>query len=90
MEAIAVHTCEPTVNWKDITCCISVVESKRVTPIVKQIYIPVYFDNSIFFPKNEKSSVVPVDMCIKPCSGPIISQRNTWTTGFMFYPNSDI
>ena len=29
------------------------------------------------------------DMCIKPCSGPIISQGNKWTTGFIFYPTSD-
>ena len=79
MEALALHTGAPTVNWEDNTSFISVVEAKRVTPIVKNIYIKVCFlqekfANGIFLPKYENSSVMPVDMCTKPCSGPIISR----------------
>ena len=29
------------------------------------------------------------DMCIKPCSGPIISQGNKWMTGFRSYTTSE-
>ena len=43
MEALALHTGEPTVHQEDITSYISVIESKIVTPRVKHIYIPVYF-----------------------------------------------
>ena len=72
MEALALHTGEPTVNWEDNTSCISAVEAKIVTPRVKHIGIPVYFlqekfDNVLFLPKYEKSSVMPADMCTKPC-----------------------
>ena len=31
-----------------------------------------------------------VDICTKPCSGPIISSINTWINGLIFYPTSDI
>ena len=78
MEALALYTGAPTVHWEDNTSFISVVESKRVTPRVKHIDIPVCFlqekfDNGLFLPKYENSSVMPADMCIKPCSVPIIS-----------------
>ena len=64
-----------------VTSCISVVEAKRVTPRVKHMDIPVYFlleqfDNGLFIPKYDKSSVMPADMCTKPCSGTIISPIN--------------
>ena len=94
MEALALHNVAPTVHWEDRTSCISVVEAKIVTPIVKHIDIPVYFlrekfDNGLFIPKYEKSSVMPEDMCTKPCSGPIISWSTKWMTGFRFYPTSE-
>ena len=71
----------------------SIVEYKRVTTRVKHIGIPVWFlqeqfDNGIFITKYDKSSVVPADMCTKPCSVPIISQSNKWTTGFVIYPTT--
>ena len=43
MEALALYTDAPTLNWEDNTSCISVVEAKRVTPRVKHIDIPVCF-----------------------------------------------
>ena len=94
MEALALHTGAPTVHWEDNISFISVVESKRVTPIFKHIYITVcilqeQFGNGIFLPKYEKSSVMPADMCTKPCSGPIISRSTEWMTGLIFYPTSE-
>ena len=85
MEALALHTGAPTVHWEDNTSCISVVEAKRVTPRVKHIDIHVYFlqeqfDNGLFLPKYEKSSVMPADMRTKPCSGSIIIRSNKWMT----------
>ena len=70
MEALALHTGAPSVNWEDKTIFIYVVETKRVTPIVKQIDIPVcflqiFFDDSIFVPKYEKSSVILADIFTK-------------------------
>ena len=81
METLALHTGETIVYWEDNTSCISIVEAKIVTPIVKHIDIPVYFlqdqfYNGIFVPKYEKSCVIPEDTCTKPCSGPIISWGN--------------
>ena len=75
-------------------CCIYVVEAKRVTPKVKHIDIPVcflqqQFYKGFFIPKYEKSSVMLEDMCIKPCSGPIISRINKLMTGFRFYPTGE-
>ena len=89
MEALALNKGAPTVYWGDNTSCISDVEYKRVTPRVKHIDIPVYFlqekfDNGLFLPKYEKASVMPEDMCTKPCSGPIISRITKWMTGFRF------
>ena len=68
MKALALHTGAPTVHWEDNTSFISVLEAKIVTPRVKHIDIPVCFlqekfDNSLFLPKYEKSSVMPADMC---------------------------
>ena len=65
-----------------------------VTPMVKHIDIPVYFlpeqfNNGPFITKYEKYSVVPEDMCTKPCSYTIISQINKWINGFRLYPTSD-
>ena len=58
MEFLALHTGAPTLKWKDNKSFIYVVEAKRVTPIVKQIDIPVFstrtFDNDALFP-NMKS-----------------------------------
>ena len=94
MEVLALHTGTTTVNWEYNTSCIYVVESKRVTPLVKHIDIPVcflpeHFDNGLFLPKYENSSVMPADMCTKPCSGPIISRITKWMTGLRFYPTSE-
>ena len=94
MEDLAIYTGVPTVHWEDNTSCISVVEAKRVTPRAKQIDIPVcflqeQFDNGLFLPKYENSSVLPADMCTKPCSGPIISRSTKWMTGFRLYPTSE-
>ena len=47
------------------------------------------FDNGLFVPIYDKSSVVPEDMCTKPCLGSIISWINKWMTGFRLYPSSD-
>ena len=81
METLELHTGAPTVNWEDKTICISVVEAEIVTPIIKHIDITVcclldQFYNVLFVTKYEKSSVIPADMCTKPCSGSIIS----WST----------
>ena len=86
MEAISLHTGAPTVNWEDNTSCIYVVETKRVTPRIKHIDIPVFFlqeqfDNGLFLPKYEKSSFMLSDMCTKPRSGLIISWSNKRMTG---------
>ena len=94
MEYLALQTGAPRVNWEDNTSCISVVEAKIVTPRVKHIDIPVcflqqQFDNGLFLPKYEKSSVMPADMYTKPCSGPIISWGTKFITGFRFYPTSE-
>ena len=56
MEALALHNGSPIVHCEDNTSCISVVESKKVTPRVKHIEIPVYFlqekiDNGLLIPK---------------------------------------
>ena len=92
MEALALHTGEPTAHCEDNTSCIYVVEDKRVTPRVKHIDIPVcflheQFDNGLFIKKIWNSSVIPADMFTKQCSGPIISQITQWMTGLRFYPN---
>ena len=94
MEALALHTGVPAVNWEDKKSCIYVVEAKIVTPRVKHIDIPVcflqdQFGNGLFLPKYQKSSFIPEDMCTKPCAGPIISQSTKWMTGFRFYPTSE-
>ena len=94
MEALALHTGAPTVNWEYNTSCISVVKDKRVNPRVKHIDIPVFFlqeqfENGLFIPKYKKSSVMLADMCTKPCSGPIIGRSKKWMTGLRFYPTSD-
>ena len=93
MEALALYTVSTTVHWEYNTSCISVVEAKRVTPRVKHVDITVcflqeQFDNGLFLPKYENSSVMPADMCTKPCSGPIIIRITKWITGFRFYPTS--
>ena len=63
MEAYSLHTGAITLHWEDITSFISIVEAKRVTTRAKNIEINVYFlqeqfDNSIFVPKYQKSSVM--------------------------------
>ena len=94
MEALALHIGAPKLNWEDNTIFISVVEAKLVTPRVKHIDITVFllqkqFVNCIFVPKYEKSIVIPAYMCTNTCRGTIISRSTKWTTGFIFYPNSD-
>ena len=94
MEALAICTGAPTVHFEYNTICISVVGYNTVNPIVKHIDIPVYFlqeqfDNGIFLPKYENSSVMLADMCTKPCSVPIISRSTKWITVFRFYPTSE-
>ena len=64
LEVLALHTGAPTVHWEYNIIFISVVGFKRVTPIFKQIDIPVCFlqdkfDSGLFIPKYEKSSVMP-------------------------------
>ena len=65
-----------------------------VTPRVKHIDIPVCFrqycyDNGLFIPKYEMSSIMTADMGTKPCSGPIISRSNKWMTRLGLYPTSN-
>ena len=45
--------------------------------------------NGIFDPKYEKSSVIKVDMCTKPCLYTTTTQINNWTIGFRLYSSSD-
>ena len=64
MEALAIHTGYPTFHWDYNTSFICVVESKIVTPRVKQIdiilcFLLEKFDNCIFIPKYEKYSIIP-------------------------------
>ena len=94
MEALSLHTGTTSVHWEDNTIYFSVVEAKIVTPRVKHNDITVYFlqdrfDNGLFLPKYENSSVVPADVYTKPYSGPIIGRGTKWMTGFRFYPNSE-
>ena len=94
MEALALHTVVPTVHWEDNTSCISIVEVKIFTPIIKHIdftvcFLQEQFYNVIFITKYDNSSVMQSDMCTKSCSGPIISRNTKWVTGFIFYPTSD-
>ena len=72
MEALALHTGVHIVNWEDNPIFISVVEDKIVNSGFKHIDIPVcflqdQFDNGLFIPKYEYSSVIPADICTKPC-----------------------
>ena len=94
IEALALHTGARTVHWEDNTSRTSVVEAKMVTPRVKHTNIPVcvlqeQFDNCLFVPKYEKSSVMPADMCTKTCPVPIISQSTNCMTGLRLYTTSD-
>ena len=43
MEALALHTGEPTLHWEDKISCIYVVESKRLPPRFKHIDITICF-----------------------------------------------
>ena len=95
MEKLVLHTNAPVVHWKDNKIWVSIVEPKRVTHRVNYIYFPVFFlqenvDYGIFVPKYEMSSVIPEDMCTKPCLYPIISRSTQFITGFRLYPTSDI
>ena len=95
MKVLALHTGSPTVQWEENTSFISVVEAKIVTLRVKNIDIPVcflqeQFDYGLFITQYEKSSVMPVDMCTKLCSGTIIRRSTKWINGFRFYPTSEI
>ena len=94
MGALSQNTGAPALNWEENTSCIYVFGYKMVTTRVKHIDITVYFlqeqfDNDLFIPKDEKSSIMPSDMCTKPCSGSIISQSTKWMIGFRLYPTSD-
>ena len=68
MEALALHTGASTEHREDNTSCIYVVGAKIVTPRVKHIdsslcFLQEQFDNGLFLPKYETSSVMPSDMC---------------------------
>ena len=68
MEALVLHTGEPTIHLEDNTSCIYAVGAKIVTPSVKHIYITVYFlleqfYNGLFSP-NANSLV----SCRKICA----------------------
>ena len=94
MEDLAIHTGTSTEHWEDNTSFISIVEATIVTPGVKHIDIPIYFlqekfDNGLFLPKYDNSSVILEDMCTKSCSGPMISRSTKCMTGFGFYPTSE-
>ena len=94
MESLALHTGAPIVYLEYNTSFVYVVKDKRVSPRVKHIYIPVYFlqkqfNKGLFVPKYDNSSVILVDMCTKPCSGPIIRRSTKWMIGFKFYPTID-
>ena len=94
MEALGIKTGTTAAHWEDNTSCIYFVEYKIVTTKLKHIDIPVcflqyFFYNGLFIPRYEKSSVMPIDMCNKACSGSIISHSTKCMTGFRFYPTSD-
>ena len=94
MKALALHTGAPIVHWEDNTIFISSVVDKIVTPRVKHIDILVcflqeQFDNALFLTKYEKSSVIQVDICTKPCSGQIISRGTKWMAVLILYPTSE-
>ena len=93
MESLALNTRAPKAHWEDNTRCIYVVESKKVTPRVKQTditfcFIQEKFDNGLFIPRYENSSVTPVDMFTKPCTGPIISRSTKYMNGCILYLTS--
>ena len=94
MESLEPHTGASTFHWEDRTSCIYIVEIKIVTPRVKHTDILVcciqeQFDNGLFIPKYEESSVMTAYMRTKICSGPIISRSTKWMTGFRLYPTSE-
>ena len=94
MEALALHSVSPTEHWEGNISCIYLVEAKIVTPSVKHVDVPVLFlqeqfDNGIFLPKYEKSSIMPAYMCTKTCAGLIISRSTKWMNGFRLYPTRD-
>ena len=94
LEALSLQPGAQTVHLEYKLSFFSVVGAKIVNPRVKHIGIAVLFlqeqfDNGLFIPKYEKSSVMPADMCTKLCSGPIIRWVTKWMTGFVFYPTSD-
>ena len=94
MDALSLHSASPTVHWEGNTIWISFVEAKIVTPRVKHVDVPVWFlqeqfDNGIFIPNYEKSSIMPAYMCTKTCSVTIISRSTKLMNGFRFYPTSD-
>ena len=94
VEAVSLHTGARALYWEENKSCMSIFVAKIVTPRVKHIEIHVcliqeQFDNDIFVLKYENSSVMPEDMCTKPCSGPIISWSIKWMTGFRLYPPID-
>ena len=70
------------------------VEAKIFTPRDEYIEMPVnflleQFENGLFVPEYEKSSVIPAGICNKPCSVTIISRSTKWMTVFRSYPASD-
>ena len=94
MESLALHTGASIVNLEDNTSFISIFEAKIVTPRVKHIdnyicFLQEQFDNGLFIQKCDNYSVMPSDVCTKPCSGPIISWSTKGMTVFILYPTSD-
>ena len=78
-KSLEIHTGTPNLHWEDNTSCIYVVEYKIFTPRVKTLtllskFLQEKFENGNIVPKYEKTSFMPVDVCTKPCSVPIIIQ----------------
>ena len=67
MEDLVFNTGAPTIQWRDNTSFISVVEAKMVTTIVKHIginfcFLLDQFGNGISPPKYDNYSAIPEDI----------------------------
>ena len=94
MEAFALNTGAPKVYWDDNKICISVFEAKIVTHRVKHIDIPVCFlqekfDNGLFLPKCENSSVLQLYVHQTLIRSNNQSEYKMYDR-FRFYPTSEI
>ena len=68
MKTLALHTVSPTLHWEDNTSCISVVESKIVTPIFKNMGITVCFIQEkgamVYLFQNMRSLLSCYQICV--------------------------